>query len=222
MPIQCTVTGIFSNLDPEKQQRIMEAAVHEFDAREYHAASMHTVVGRAAIAKGALFKYVGNKKDLGGYVYRAAPRRVNVYFRTVSGSTKNDDFFLRLQKIMQAGVDVMEEHPRLARIYYHSIRSADSPYEKEVLRELHKASLKCIRSLIEDAMERGELRDDLNPRTTALALESVIERFLQLHKERTREPGLKGRTASATVTEEWIREVVDLFRDGWANGPREA
>ena len=76
MGIESTETRMFLQLDTEKQQRVLEAAIDEFAERGYEKASMNTVVKKAGISKGALFKYFGNKSGLFAFVYRIALNHV--------------------------------------------------------------------------------------------------------------------------------------------------
>lgn len=57
-------TKIFSSIDYEKQQRIINAAFEEFATKGYKQATTDSIVEKAGISKGALFKYFGCKENL--------------------------------------------------------------------------------------------------------------------------------------------------------------
>lgn len=59
----------FLNLNPEKQDRILNAALKEFSLRGYQNASTNEIVKEAGISKGLLFHYFNNKKDLYFFLY---------------------------------------------------------------------------------------------------------------------------------------------------------
>ncbi len=48
-------TELFRSLRPEKQEKVFQAAVHEFAINGYRNASMNSVVKAAGISKGSLF-----------------------------------------------------------------------------------------------------------------------------------------------------------------------
>jgi AcrR family transcriptional regulator len=54
----------FFNLDQEKQDRIINAAIKEFAQKGYDNASTNEIVKEAGISKGLLFHYFKNKKQL--------------------------------------------------------------------------------------------------------------------------------------------------------------
>lgn len=59
---------LFSELDSEKQQRIIEAALTEFAEYGYENGSTNRIVKNCGISKGSLFKYFENKEELYFYL----------------------------------------------------------------------------------------------------------------------------------------------------------
>ena len=59
---------LFSELDSEKQQRIIEAALTEFSEYGYENGSTNRIVKNCGISKGSLFKYFENKEELYFYL----------------------------------------------------------------------------------------------------------------------------------------------------------
>ena len=214
MAIESTETKMFLQLAQEKRKRILDAAITEFADKSYDNASMNMVVERAEISKGALFKYFQSKSGLFAYVYRMALSRVKDYLRDVRDESRDAPFFQRLEMIMRAGIAFIQGHPRLARIYYRIMFTGDSPYKKEILAELREESLKFIQSIVEQGIERGELRSDLDPRIAAFVLESVLDRFMQAHHVQFLDHSLNLYQASTDASERWIGEIIELFRKG--------
>jgi TetR/AcrR family transcriptional regulator len=54
----------FLNLDKEKQDRIINAAIKEFAEKGYDRASTNEIVKEAGISNGLLFHYFQNKKQM--------------------------------------------------------------------------------------------------------------------------------------------------------------
>lgn len=205
-------TERFLRLAPEKKGRVLEAAIREFADKGYAGASMNRVVQEAGISKGALFQYFGSKSGLFVYVYKMAFGLVKDYLRAVREETKDEDFFMRLERIMDAGIRFIQTQPGLARIYYHLLYTGDSPYQEEMLRELKRESHRFIRSLVEHGMDKGQVRRDLDPDTAAFMLQSVLDRFLQAHHlEITAGPLRQGMGETDRPN---ITELVALFRQG--------
>ena len=59
---------LFTELDNEKQERILDAALKEFAEYGYENGSTNRIVKNCGISKGSLFKYFENKEDLYFYL----------------------------------------------------------------------------------------------------------------------------------------------------------
>lgn len=219
MAIEPSETQLFLNLDPDKQQRILNAAIHEFADKGFDSASMNVVVKQAGISKGALFNYFKSKTGLFAFVYRMALEQVKQYLRTVRDSTCEENFFVRLEKIMQAGVSFINRHPGLARIYYRIIYTGDSPYKNDILKDIHGESLRFIESLVRQGIARGELRPDLDPGLCAFALECVLDRFIQAHHLEFMDSAIHLCEGSPADSSRWIRRFIDMVQHGMAIPP---
>lgn len=210
-----TETQVFVQLEPEKQQRILDAAIAEFSDKGYTNASMNIVVKAAGISKGALFKYFTSKSGLFVSVYKIALRLVKDYLRRVREESREEDFFLRLEKILLAGVKFIADYPGLARIYYHILYTGDAPHKNEILEELHAESVRFLRKLIEQGIEKGQLRADLNPDVCAFVLQCVLDRFIMAHRlEFMGKPLLLDDPDASRAR---IAEIIEMFKNGIGN-----
>ncbi|WP_235439744.1 TetR/AcrR family transcriptional regulator [Paenibacillus sp. DMB20] len=54
----------FYGLEPEKRERIINAAIKEFARNGYDKASTNEIIKEAEISKGSLFNYFNSKKEL--------------------------------------------------------------------------------------------------------------------------------------------------------------
>ena len=216
MGIKTTATKMFLQLDEEKRERVVSAAINEFAAKNYNNASMNVVVKSAGISKGALFKYFKSKAGLFAFVYKMALGRVKEYLRAVRDESVTDDFFTRLQKVMLAGLDFIQAHPGLAAIYYRIVFTGDSPYKREIVEEVHGESLAFIESLIQQGIERGELRSDLNPGLSAFLVEAVVDRFVHAHHGRFEGTRGSGTQAFSKDPNGEIQQIVEILKNGMA------
>jgi len=210
-------TKVFSQLNPLKQQRILDAAIEEFAERGYGSASMNVVVERAGISKGALFKYFQSKQGLFGCIYRIALDQVKDYLRAVRDGSREQNFFDRLRRVLEAGVRFIGSHPHLARIYYRLIYTGDSPDRHDILYQIQRESLHFIRSLVEQGIERGELRRDLDPEISAFFIVTLLDRFLQVQHFEFLDPTLKLSQKSSLQSSLWIDDITEIFRKGMAS-----
>jgi AcrR family transcriptional regulator len=225
--LQANVTfSRFEKLEPTLQHRILDAALKEFGYFGYGAASMNRLVKGAEISKGAIFKYFGTKAGLFQYIYRSSLQEVKEQLRSVRDSSLTEPFFDRLEKVLRAGLEFTTRQPLSAAIYYRVIYTGDAPHGKRILSEIQGTSRRFLKTLIEDGVKRGELRQNIDTERTAFIIQSVLDRFLQAHYLEFMAPAID-RPASredsdpSAVSEKWIREIRDIFRNGLENRNKE-
>ncbi|HOX24282.1 MAG TPA: TetR/AcrR family transcriptional regulator [Candidatus Krumholzibacteria bacterium] len=206
------------NLLPDpKQRQILDAAVAEFAARGYSRASMNTLVKAAGISKGSLFHYFRSKSDLFAGLVEAAYDQAKSRVREVRDTTDGQPLPRRLERLLETGIDFISAHPRLARIYFHLLRSGDAPFGQRQLEELRRHSRRFLQELIERAQADGEVDRELDAERTAWLIDAMMERLLAAwHEEHDRGPAaLEDRRA-------WIAAFRTFVERGLAPSTREA
>ncbi|NCA99137.1 MAG: TetR/AcrR family transcriptional regulator [Clostridia bacterium] len=103
---------IMPGIEPEKRDRILNAAIEEFATFPYEKASTNHIVAKAGISKGLLFHYFGSKQvlyqQLVGFViekmYRAIMERIDWH---------ESDLFERIKQIALIKMEVQKAYPHL-------------------------------------------------------------------------------------------------------------
>jgi len=207
----------FEKLESTLKERILDAAVGEFFRFGYGSASMNRLVETAGISKGAIFKYFGTKAGLFKYVYRVALDDVKDSLRQVREATSGQPFFERLSEVIKAGLDLSTRRPMYASVYYRVIYTGDAPHGKDILGEIQATSQRFLASLIQDGIDNGDLRSDIEPHRAAFILQSVLDRFLQAHHLEFMTPLFESRTGDISDADQWIDEIITIFRKGMEN-----
>lgn len=102
----------FLSLNPEKQERILNAALKEFALKGYENASTNEIVKSAGISKGLLFHYFKNKKELYLFLYNHFTHvMVEDFFNELDLSER--DIFERMKTLMILKNKLMAKHPEV-------------------------------------------------------------------------------------------------------------
>lgn len=173
--------NLFERLPEEKRNRILQASIDEFAEHGFHQASVNRLVSRIGIAKGSIFQYFGSKERLFAFVFNYAIELVKSRLKGIRDITRNMPFFQRLKSIIWAGIDFVEEHPAIYRLYLKMIFQDNFPLRDEFLKKIHLMSADYLASLVEDAISRGELRKDLDVSFVVFFISSLLDRFLQAY-----------------------------------------
>ena len=209
-----TARPTFHNLSPEKQERVLAAALGEFADKGYAQASVNTMVSASGIAKGSIYQYFKDKKSLFLYIFDFAIGMVRRTLLAVKEETREVDFFVRLEKSLLAGVDFIRRHPRVYGLYLKILFDQHVPRRQELLLAVRQFAAEYLGSLVRQGQARGELRADLPPGAVIFLLDALLDRFLQatalpsfdvtLGLDRAGPEDLRGR----------VGELVDLLRTG--------
>lgn len=100
----------FLNLDKEKQDRIINAAIKEFAQKGYSSASTNEIVKEAGISKGLLFHYFQNKKQLYLFLFDYCYELLaDEFYKKINFSEV--DFFKRIRHAVLIKMDLLSKYP---------------------------------------------------------------------------------------------------------------
>lgn len=146
----------FFSLPDDKQARIIEAAVDEFAAQGYAAASISQIVAAAGIAKGSFYQYFEDKADLYRHLL-AEGRRVKAEFdRSLPIEDAPREMFAYLRWLLRVGVQYEAANPKLARIAYAAF-NGDGPDSAAFRAQTHQMAAAFALALIEQGIASGAL-----------------------------------------------------------------
>ncbi len=106
------MTDKFTNLEPEKRERIVNAALNEFALRGYEKASTNEIVKEAEISKGLLFHYFKSKKQLFLYLYDFGIQIFqHEFIKRID--YEEQEFFTKMRQISKVKLDLHRKYPQL-------------------------------------------------------------------------------------------------------------
>lgn len=215
-----SVSSTFRNLSPEKQERVLAAAMGEFSDKGYQKASVNVMVSASGIAKGSIYQYFKDKKSLFLYVFDFAISMVRRTLLAVKEETRDQDFFVRLEKSLLAGVDFIHRHPRVYNLYLKILFDQHVPRRQELLQAVRRFAAEYLGSLVRQGQARGELRADLSPSAVVFLLDALLDRFLQAVAVPYFDVSLNLDQAGPAEMQGRVGELVGLLRDGLASRER--
>lgn len=149
----------FDNLEPEKRERIMNAAIDEFVRNGYEKASTNEIVKKAGISKGSLFQYFHNKKALYLYVLDDVSKVTLAILDEMDWNER--DFFIRLRDIGRIKFTVVQKYPEAFR-FLKSAAEEDAEEVKPEIESRHKRMLDSGIGKIYENIDWTLFRDDMD------------------------------------------------------------
>jgi TetR/AcrR family transcriptional regulator len=150
----------FLNLDTEKQDRIINAAIKEFAQKGYDRASTNEIVKDAEISKGLLFHYFGNKKQLYLFLFDYCYEIIaDEFYKKIDLSER--DFFIRIRQAVLIKMDLLNKYPEIFK-FIEEAYFEDSPEVKAELEKKIKELNDFNIGKVYEGIDMSKFRDDMD------------------------------------------------------------
>lgn len=154
-------TVTWARLDPVRRAAVVEAAEAEFGAHGYSRGSLNVIARRAGVAKGSLFQYFADKRDLYAFIADIGSQRVRAYMEDRIRTLDPDrPFFDFLTDLLDDWVAYFADHPQDRSLHAAASFEVDTDARVSVRTVIHRHYLKVLRPLVQEAQTRGDLRAD--------------------------------------------------------------
>ncbi len=189
-----------SDLDPQRRDAILNAALKEFSSQGYDNASTNVIAKGAGISKALMFHYAGSKRDLFLFVYDYFSELIKKeYFALMDYDEK--DIFNRLRQSYLLQIKLSEKYPWILEFNKLSRVTGSSEVNRELENRARKEHSNCYPKLFDGTDETNfrkgldtekckqfifwsnigftnQLLDDIrNAETDALNCEIIIEKL---------------------------------------------
>ena len=162
-----------STATEEKRRLILDAAVRVFARKGYHAARVGDIAEEAGVAHGLLYHYFDSKQALLETVFRETWSDLLGAFARIADS--DEPAREQLRQVAAILLRSWRRDPDLVRVLVREVgRSQTLPGKVEELSEVFVA----IERIVARGQERGELRDDVEPRLASWIFYGAIEEIL--------------------------------------------
>jgi len=155
-----------------RRDDIVDAAEKLFFAKGYENINMNDIAEEAEMARGTLYQYFKNKEDIYASIALRAAHMINERFqKLLSQDLTGID---KVRWVCRFYYDFYLEYPGYYSAYYHSqMFEIDDSKTLKDLQKIRKTSFKLAVNSIQDGIEDGTLRNDVDPVVTALYLLST-------------------------------------------------
>lgn len=154
-------TVTWARLDPARRAAVVEAAEAEFGAHGYSRGSLNVIARKAGVAKGSLFQYFADKRDLYAFIADIGSQRVRTYMEDrIRTLDPNRPFFEFLTDLLDDWVAYFADHPQDRSLHAAASFEVDTDARVSVRTVIHRHYLEVLRPLVQDAQTRGDLRAD--------------------------------------------------------------
>lgn len=162
---------ILCKWDPEKRDRVLNAAFEEFARKGYEDASTNEIVEKAGISKGLLFHYFGSKQKLYDTLCRFSVEYVMDLLE--SGiDWEERDLFRRVQQITELKLTAMEKYPH---IYDFLKKIMENMSVEEMKSRFSQRMLNLIRRAYEENIDYSLFKEGIDIQKAVEIMQWTVE-----------------------------------------------
>ncbi len=163
--------------------------MRQFARRGYHASRVEDIASQLGIAKGSIFQHFGSKEALFLAAYKKAIGSLSAYLDAPREVVARG-FFETLRYWLERTERLVRENWVPYRLTLIGNYASDLPLRREINRFLVAEDPYGMMAFVRLGIERGEVRDDIDPELTASILEWTVERFQDALLTEEFDPGL--------------------------------
>jgi len=150
----------FLNLDSDKQNRIINAAIKEFAEKGYSNASTNEIVKEAGISKGLLFHYFQNKKQLFLFLFDSCVELItDDFYKKIDLS--ETDFFQRIRQSVLIKMELLAQYPDLFKFVEKAYMDDAADIQAEMQKKIRELNHINIGKIYE-GIDVSKFRDDID------------------------------------------------------------
>ncbi|MEH7303567.1 TetR/AcrR family transcriptional regulator [Neobacillus drentensis] len=174
----------FFNLEKEKQDRIINAAIKEFAEKGYDRASTNEIVKEAGISKGLLFHYFQNKKQLFFFIFDYCYELViDEFYKKIN--FQETDFFMRMRQAVIIKTEMLATYPDIFKFIQEAF--LDESTEIKIEFDKKKAELTHINmEKVYEGIDFSKFREDVDLTKIIKIINWTFEKMSDEAMERAR------------------------------------
>jgi TetR/AcrR family transcriptional regulator len=199
----------FLNLDEEKQDRIINAAIKEFAQKGFDNASTNEIVKEAGISKGLLFHYFQNKKLLYLFLYE---HMLQIFLDRMLERINWDekDIFIRYRQIAILKFELFQIYPDMFN-FIKSIYSEASPNVKMDLNHKGKELFESSFSKLFSDIDLSKFKKGIDIQKAISVINWTLEGFAYQQQEKALSLSFEQIEIEKTIAE--MDEYMEILRN---------
>lgn len=187
----------FFNLEPQRRESVVAAAVEEFARHPYEQASLTRIVENCGIAKGSMYQYFDDKLDLYLYIVELAYERKRDYVGRAFAL--EGDIFRVLEEYYRQSFLFSKDFPLLHRVA-NNFWSSRAGILRTELEEGRLSRAEEFSQFLSDAMQSGSVNANLDTQAVFFTYHAVGKALVDYFEK--------------DMDHAFVKEVLDVLRFG--------
>ncbi|MDP4087784.1 MAG: TetR/AcrR family transcriptional regulator [Bacillota bacterium] len=205
----------FFNLEEAKQEKVMRSTISEFLKQGFEKGNIGDIAKNAGVAKGSMYQYFENKKELFIYsVQWAMDLLMEKYSKYLVAPSKELDMFDYLLQTSRTIIIQMREEKELVIFIQDVFLGKHRGPMDESMEYMVKATEKHLMDFIRRGKENGQIRKDIDDKVLCLFVMAVSYKFKEYIMNRARSSGEDIMDEPFEAYEADIKSMLELLKHG--------
>jgi AcrR family transcriptional regulator len=205
----------FFNLDEEKKERIMRAAISEFCVHGFEKGNIGNAAKNAGVSKGSMYQYFENKKELFLYcVQWSSELFIKKYNITTEVPGSSANFFDYILESSKALFFQMREERELVIFLQDVFLGKYKNLMSESMEYMQKISDELMLQFIRQGKENGYIRRDIDDELLCIFATAVSYKFKEHTLNRARSLGEDILDVPFETFEAEYKAMIELMKNG--------
>lgn len=203
----------FKGLSKKRKKQILKVSVGFFASHGYARTSIKMIRSRLRVADGYLHYYFKNKQDLGQWVIVEGMKLLQSHYQEHVAPKEPEGVSELFRICVLELTRFAQEHREFCSAYLRFINEPDFPLSTWMSKQ-GAWILLLFKKEIESGVARGELRSDVPPETTILALGAVNRRLQERCFQSSRKAAADSKSREMELPK-LVDSVIALFEKGY-------
>lgn len=205
----------FMNLPIEKQEKIMRAAINEFNKDGFEKGNIGDIAKNAGVAKGSMYQYFENKRELFLSAVRwALDLLMKKYAPTLTLKKEEMDIFDFLMENSKSSMIQIREERELGVFVQDVFLGKYNNLTDESMEYMIKFSQEYMVKLLEAGQKNGSVRNDIDIQIISLFTLGVSYKIKEYMMNKARAQGADILDAGYEGYEKDVKAMIELLKHG--------
>lgn len=204
----------FFNLQQEKQEKILRSAIGEFISKGYENGNVGDIAKKAGVAKGSMYQYFEDKKELFLYTVQwATDVLVKKYYKLIKPEKSSSIFEFLYSNARDIMIQMREER-ELVIFIQDVFLGKYKPLTDESMVYVNRMAEEQTLAMIRSGKENGSIRKDIDDHILSLYITGVTYKIKESMMNRARNAGEDIIDEEYEVYEKEIESMIELLKHG--------
>jgi AcrR family transcriptional regulator len=167
------VTRTFRRLDPERQREILLAILSEAASKGPTQVNIKSVAERANAAVGTLYTYFSNREGMLEFAVEMVTRFILEEMESYRPFLASLPLRQGLQVYLTGGVEWSQIFASFVQLFARAAYQGDPNLQERLVRPIADLLRNIIQEMLDQAVQRGEVRADIDTEATARVLHAL-------------------------------------------------